>query len=73
MKVIKKIVWIGERGNEGMIAFSFLFLQTFVVIWSELFRATEKMPNRPCLCLSQLTINHLARLDDARPRSVAIF
>ena len=35
VKVIKKIVLIGERENEGMKAFSFLFLHTFVVIYGQ--------------------------------------
>ena len=33
--MIKKIVWTGKRENEGMKAFSFLFLQTFVVIYGQ--------------------------------------
>ena len=58
MKVIKKIVWMGKRENEGMKAFSFLFLQTFVVIYGQsCSEQQKKMRNRPCL--SQLTINQL--------------
>ena len=54
MKVIKNIVWIRERENEGMKAFSFLFNPNICShLWSELFRATENLLNRPCL--SQLT------------------
>ena len=57
MKVIKKNVWIGERENEGMKRFRSFSPNICSHLWSELFRATEKMRNRPCL--SQLTINQL--------------
>ena len=71
MKVIKKIVWIGERENEGMKAFSFLLLQTFVVIYGQSYSEQPKIEQST---VSVSTHNQsIARLDDARPRSVAIF
>ena len=69
MKVIKKIVWIGERESEGMKAFSFLFLQTFVVIYGH--SCSEQQKNAQSSVSVSTHSQSVARLDDARPRSVA--
>ena len=72
MKVIKKIVWIGERENDGMKAFSFLYLQTFVVIYGQSCSEQQKNCAIVRVCLNSQSGDNLARLDDARPRSVVI-
>ena len=68
VKVIKKVVWVGGRENEGMKAFSFLFLQTFVVIYGQSCSEQQKKLMRNPVSVS--THNQsVARLDDARPGS----
>ena len=71
MNVIKKNCWIGERENEGMKAFSFLFLQH---LWSFTVRAVQSNRKIAQSSVSVSTHNQsVARLDDASPRRVAIF
>ena len=70
--MIKKIVWIGERENEGMKAFSLLFLQTFVVIYGQSCSEQQKKNEQSSVSVSTHNPS-VARLDNARPRSVAIF
>ena len=67
--MIKKIVWIGKRENEGMKTFSFLFLQTFVVIYGQ----SNRKIAQSSVSVSTYYNQSVARLDDARPGSVAIF
>ena len=71
VKVIKKIVWTGERPNEGMKAFSFLFLQTFLVIYGQSCSEQQKKCAIVRVCLNSQTISGTSGW--SRPRSVAIF
>ena len=57
VKVIKKIVWIGERENEGMKAFSFLFLQPFVVIYGQSWSEQQKNCAIVRVCLNSQSIS----------------
>ena len=69
--MIKKIGWKGEGENEGMKAFSCLFLQQFVVIYGQSCSEQQKK----CSFVRDVSTHNqsVARLDDARTRSVAIF
>ena len=74
MKVITKNVWIGERENEGMKVFSFLF--KFSKHFSVTFIVRAVQSNRKIAQSSVSVSTHnqsVARLDDASPRRVAIF
>ena len=57
VKVIKIFVWIGERENEGMKAFSCLFLQTFVVIYGQSCSEQQKKCAIVRVCLNSQSIS----------------
>ena len=59
MKVIKKMVCIGKRENEGMQPFLFLFLQTFVVIFGQSCSEQQKNCAFVRVCLNLQSIMHV--------------
>ena len=54
---VKKIVWIGERENGGMKAFSLLFLQTLAVIYGQSCSEQQKKCAIVRVCLNSQSIS----------------